>query len=308
MNINIFAQNIIKTLAYHANNLQRSVRGITFEFSKITIQRPVFVIGCSRAGTTLVYKTFSLASELGTLQKETHDFWDSLHPIANRNWSSHALGAEDAIDEDRYTVSKYFYSNTGKKRFADKNNQNGLSVEYLYHLFNDAIFVYVKRSPGDNIHSLIEGWGKPDEFATWSKELPVSVDIDDGKYTRWCFFLPEGWKEYTHSRIEDVCAFQYASMNQAILDARETIPDSQWVELFYEDILRNPVSSFRDAFESAGLEFGEEVESHCMNVLLRPYNAFSEIKKDKWKGSHNMKRIERIMPLLEDIANKMGYG
>ncbi|MGR9051485.1 MAG: sulfotransferase [Gammaproteobacteria bacterium] len=91
-------------------------------------------------------------------------------------------------------VTRCFYALTGKLGIVDKNNHNGLSVSYLFTLFPDAHFVYVKRNPGDNIESLIKGWNKADEFATWSEQLSEAVEIDRGRYRRWCFFLPDGWR------------------------------------------------------------------------------------------------------------------
>ena len=53
--------------------------------------------------------------------------------------------------------------------------------------------------------------------------------------------------------IEDVAAFQYTAINQAILDAKASVPAGQWVEVFYEDFLRDPVATFRQVFEGCGL-------------------------------------------------------
>ena len=192
--------------------------------------------------------------------------------------------------------------------FVDKNNQNGLCVPYLHALFPDAHFVYVKRSPGDNINSLIEGWGKPAEFATWSQSLPVEVRVDGGRYRRWCFFLFDGWREYVDRTIEEVCAAQYVAMNRAILDARRCVPPAQWTEIVYEDLVRDPVAGFRAAFESAGLAFDGRLEQHCRNVLGTPYNAFSPIEIDKWRGQRNRARIERVLPAVLPIAREMGYA
>lgn len=274
----------------------------------VMAHQPVFVVGCSRAGTTLVYKTLSEATELGTLQRETHDYWVELHPLSRKNWATHALTAADATEADRATVSRYFYTWTGSHRWVDKNNQNGLCIAYLDALFPDAHFVFVKRSPGDNLHSLIEGWGKPEEFSTWAENLPAEVRIDEGRYSRWCFFLAEGWRNYLDAPIEDVAAFQYAAINTAILDARDTIPRSRWTEIVYEDILRDPVSSFRSVFERCSLRFDARMEAHCNQVLDTPYNAFSEIRMDKWKDGTNRQRIERVMPRLEPLLERMGYA
>lgn len=297
-----------KTLRHHGRAALRAGRGLMWDLLRPPAERPVIVIGCSRAGTTLVYKTFSESRELGTLQRETHDFWMALHHPRDRAWDTHALDARHASAADRDFVTRYFYAWTGRSRWVDKNNQNGLCVPYLQALFPDAHFVFVKRSPGDNLNSLIEGWGKPEEFATWSDELPAAVAIDGGRYTRWCFFLADGWRAYTRASIEEVCAFQYEAINQAILNARDAVPGGQWSEVFYEDLVRDPVGEFRRLFTEAGLRFTPALEAHCRNVLDTPYNAFSAIRLDKWKDGRNRDRIERVMPRVEPVARRMGYS
>lgn len=302
-----FWNKVEKTLSHYWQAVRTFLRGYWWGFSKSVPERPIFVVGCSRAGTTLVYKTFSESRELGTLQRETHDFWAELHPLAGRNWASHVLEPSLASDHDRQIVGRYFYSHTGKRRFVDKNNQNGLCVEYLHALFPDAYFVYVKRSPGDNINSLIEGWKRQGEFDTWSRDLPESVAVEHGEFRRWSFFLPEGWRDYLAASIEEVCALQYRAMNESILAARAAIPESQWVELYYEDLLQDPVTTFRNAFVKCDLKFTGELERHCQEVLAKPYNAFSEIRLDKWRDSNNRQKIERVLPAVSSVSDSMGY-
>lgn len=300
--------NVAKTVYHHWRKALVFSRKQCWNVVNLMPDRPVFVVGCSRAGTTLVYKTFSESRELGTLQKETHEFWAGLHPLSDRNWSSHALAAEDASNQDRLLASCYFYSRTGKRRFVDKNNQNGLCIPYLYTLFPNAHFVYVKRNPGDNINSLMEGWRRPDEFASWSGEMPEEVSIDGGSITRWCFFLPEGWRGYLSSSLEEVCAFQYQAMNASILEAKSGIPQRQWTEICYEDLLEDPVTCFESAFKDCDIAFTPELERHCSSVLEKPYNAFSEIKQHKWLHGRNRECIEKVLPSTREIAARLGYS
>ena len=163
-----------KTLRHHAQGGVQALRALAWPLLRQPAA-PVFVVGCSRAGTTLVYKTLSESPELGSLQRETHDFWTDLHPLQAKGWNTHGLDESDASASDREYVGRYFYSWTGHHRWVDKNNQNGLCVSYLHALFPDAVFVYVKRSPGDNLNSLIEGWEKPEEFAKTLTEFLVSL-------------------------------------------------------------------------------------------------------------------------------------
>lgn len=298
---------IDKTLRHHGRALQRAARGLWWDLARPPAERPVIVLGCSRAGTTVVYKTLSESPQLGTLQRETHDFWVALHPLEEKGWNTHALEATDASARDRDRVTRYFYAWTGRRRWVDKNNQNGLCVPYLQALFADAVFVYVKRSPGDNLNSLIEGWGKPDKYSTWTDRFPERVAIDDGRYTRWCFFLADGWREYLTARIEEVAAFQYQAINRAILDARRHVPAAQWVEVFYEDLVRDPLAGYRQIYAGCGLDFTPEVAQHCREVLTKPYDVFGEIKLDKWKEGRNRERVERVLDRLAPLAREMGY-
>jgi len=303
-----FFEKTRKTLHFHGNQSLIRVREMgCFVFNPKLI-KPIFVIGCSRAGTTLVYKTFSEARDLGSLHRESHDFWSELHPPSEHNWDTHATPESAVCSVDRDFVSKYFFTQSGRRRIVDKNNQNGLSIAYLHGLFPDAHFVYVKRSPGDNIHSLIEGWKKANMFATWSDNLPAKVNIEQGLFQRWCFFLAEGWRDYIDRPIEEVCAFQYRAMNQAILRAKPAIPTKQWHEVHYEDLISNPVKKFETLVNTCDVAFDPNLKKHCSEVLNKPYNTFSEIRVDKWKDSHNREKIERIMPTVESTTNAMGYS
>ncbi|MBQ0720397.1 MAG: sulfotransferase [Gammaproteobacteria bacterium] len=296
-----------KTGRFYLKKCLSSLRKCRYSLWPIELQAPIFVVGCSRAGTTLVYKTFSESRELGSLQKETHDFWAGLHPTSKRDWASHQIPKEQACDLDRKQAGELFYCGTGKTRIVDKNNQNGLSIPYLHALFPDAHFVFIKRNPGDNIESLIKGWGKASEFGAWSKDLPVTIEVDGGAYRNWCFFLAEGWKNYSRASIEEVCAFQYESMNRAILDARDAIPAQQWHEVSYEAVLANPVDEFRGLFEACDLPFDSRLEQHCAKVLDNPYNTFSEIGVDKWMGGEYKSKIQKVLQSMNSISKDLGY-
>ena len=269
---NDLIEKVFKTSRYYYARTKVGLRDIRFSIRPVSLYKPIFVVGCSRAGTTLVYKTMSESKELGSLNKETHDFWSSLHPLDQVEWNTHEVSESSACEKDRLAASQLFYTQTGRRRIVDKSNQNGLSIPFLYQLFPDAHFVFIHRNPGDNIESLIRGWGKPDEFATWSENIPKSVNIDNGFYNRWCFFLAEDWRNYCKSSIEDVCAYQYSVMNKAILRARLTVRESQWHQISYEEIINDPVKSFQKLFESCGLTFDARLKLHCQSILDRPYN------------------------------------
>ena len=305
--MNELTEKIIKNLSFYTKKALIRYRNFLYLIKPVELIKPIFVVGCSRAGTTLIYKTLSQSAHLGSLNKETHDFWAELHPLTERFWNSHAIEPTFASSIDKSKVSKYFYTQTGQIRIVDKNNQNGLSIPYLYQLFPDAHFIFIKRNAGDNIDSLIHGWGKSNEFATWSKDLTETIAIEQGKYQQWCFFLAEGWRHLKKASIEQVCAFQYRTMNEAILAAKTLIPQHQWHEVAYETLINQPVLEFEKLFQACNLPFDEAMKNHCAAVLETPYNTFSEIRVDKWKDGSNQEKISAILPQLADISLQLGY-
>jgi hypothetical protein len=300
------ADKVKKTAKFYSKFLRFQWHKLIWPFMRYRFKKPVFIIGCSRSGTTVVYKVLSMAKGLASLEKESHDFWNSLHPPEEKNWNSHRLDEEDVSERDRVEVARYFFKHVGMRRFVDKANQNCFRIPFLLKLFPDAIFVYVKRDGRDNVNSLIHGWGRPEEFGGWSRKLPANVQIDNGKYTRWCFFLFSGWRNYLQAPVEEVCAQQWISANDSVLSAQRTMPHAAWVEVFYEDILSRPIETFRELFKGLDISFTDDVKGHCSELLNSPYNAFSPPRLNKWK-EENRELIERITPVIQETMMRMGY-
>jgi len=298
-----------KTVRYYGRQLLQGGRGLWWPLvDRAAMGRSVLIVGCSRAGTTVTYKTLSLARELASLNREAHAFWESLRPAAAHGWQGHELTAADATPADREVALRYYHRFLGARRFVDKTNQNGFRVPYLEALFDEPLFVFVKRSPGDNINSLITGWGRPEEYGDWAADLPAEVRIDGGQYRRWCFFLFPGWRDYVEAPIEEVCARQWQAYNEAVLAARAAIPAERWVEVVYEELLDDAVACFRRLFERLGLQFTAEMDAHCQGLVKRPYNAFSTPARDKWRTGPHCERIERVLPTVAQTARELGFS
>ncbi|RJG50646.1 sulfotransferase family protein [Motilimonas pumila] len=303
-----FADKVGKTIQHYQQLGLIRWRQWQFDTGSRPLPAPIFVIGCSRAGTTLVYKTLSQSEALGSIDKETHDLWAELHPPSERDWDSHRIPPSVACTQDSQYIARWFYSQTGQARFVDKNNQNGLSVAYLAKLFPAAHFVYVKRHPGDNLLSLIRGWQKPSEFATWSDKLPAKLNLTEADIKQWCFFIAHGWREYINQSIADVCRFQYQSINQAILTDKPLVPPEQWHEVFYEDLVDDPKQSFAQLFATLQLPFESKLQQHCQDVHDKPYNTFSAIALNKWQQSEWQAAISEQLPQLAPLCHQMGYA
>ncbi len=299
--------------AKNLRELRYRVRGAWWDITRPRMPDPVFVIGCSRAGTTITYETLAASPEFLTFGWEIPQFWNGLYGPLNNGWHSEAAGAEHARPEFRDAAFRYFYQRLGNGWVLDKTCINTLRIPFLYKLFPQARFVFIQRDGRDNISSMIDGWrlGRTDGGFGLEKFFgpsPVSVEINGGEFHEWHFFLPPGWREYNRASLEEVCAFQWISANRLALDAARDVPAAQWIQVRYEDIFERPVEMFRTVFERLGLPFDARMEAHCAGLSGRPTSIVKGTpKKQKWKES-NPEAIERILPAIAPLMCELGYA
>ena len=295
-----------------AKNLRAAryaVRGRYWSVVRPDAPDPIFIVGCSRSGTTVTYETIATAPGLLSFGWEIPEFWENLWGPQSCNWESHAAGAEHARPEHRDAALRYFFARLGRGRVLDKTCINVLRIPYLYRLFPKARFIYLYRDGRDNVSSLMEGWRHDGHFGLSKLLGPFrgDVSINNGEFTEWSFFLPPGWRAYNNAPLEDVCAFQWLSANRMALDASTGVPSGQWLPLRYEDIFDRPVELFRKVFEWLDLPFDEAVRARCAGLADAPTSIVKGApKKQKWK-EHNPEAIERILPLISPLMLELGY-
>jgi len=290
--------------------LRYQLRGLWWNMTRPVMPDPVFVVGCSRSGTTITYETLATAPQFLTFGWEIPQFWNSLYGPLNNGWHSEAAGAEHARPEHRDAAFRYFYQRLGPGWVLDKTCINVMRIPYLYKLFPQAKFVFIQRDGRDNISSMMDSWrmGRTDgrfELSQFFGPLPEPVAINGGEFREWAFFLAPGWREYNRSSLEEVCAFQWTSANRLALEAKRLVPSEQWIHLRYEDIFERPVEMFRDAFVKLGIPFTPKLEARCAN--LQPTSVVKGTpQKQKWR-EHNPEAIARILPTIAPMMRELGY-
>lgn len=273
---------------------------------------PVFVIGCSRSGTTVTFETIAASGHFLHFDYELPQFWNSLHGPLNNGWQSEAAAVGDARPQHRERALAYFYARLGAGPVLDKTCINTLRVGYLHALFPQARFVFIQRDGRDNVSSMMDGWrlGRSDGGFGLEKFFgpsPEPVAINAGEFREWHFFLPPGWRDYNRASLEEVCAYQWMTANRLALDGARNIPPAQWITLRYEDIFERPVAMFRDVFDRLGIPFDAPMEERCAGLAARPTSIVKgRPKKQKWK-EHNPDAIRRILPMIGPLMREMGY-
>src|SRR5512137_3168020 len=88
--------------------LKDAARGLYWDLVRAEFRVPVFVVGCSRSGTTVTYETIAASPHLRSLGHEIPEFWDGLWGPHHNQWDSEAADATSARPEHRRAAQRYF--------------------------------------------------------------------------------------------------------------------------------------------------------------------------------------------------------
>ena len=275
------------------------------------LREPIFVVGCSRAGTTVTYETLARASGLATLGYETPQLWHRIWGPWHNGWASEAAEWEDARPEHAARARAWWWARLGSDgRLLDKTCINVLRVGYLARLFPDAHFVYVHRDGRDNISSLIDGWRKGRHFALrqFLGPLPAEVAIENGEFDDWRFFLPPGWRDYNQASLAQVCAYQWIKANELALADSARVPAGQWHVLRYESLFEDPAEVFAQLYGALALEFTPAIRRHCEHLTRHATSVVSgPPRREKWKA-RNREAVEGVLDFIAPMQERLGYG
>lgn len=264
--------------------------------------RPIFVVGCPRSGTSLLFTLLRRHDDVRSLPGEGHVLWSTYQHPRLKGWSSDRLTAEDI----RPREPRYLYTGVrriaGAHRFLDKTPKNVLRMPYLAKLFPDARFVLLKRDGRATVSSLIEGWRVRQSP---SYRLPERLQLSDYQGRMWSYILPPGWRDWTHTSIAEVAAFQYVSSYEIALDDTNALKPDAVVELAFEDLVRNPVDEVARLLDRLELGPSSRVTEMAQDLGAYPVMANSPPRPDKWRDRSN--DIERVLPQIAPTMARLGY-
>ena len=269
-------------------------------------QDPIFVIGCPRAGTSVLLDALRAGGELSLVQSEGHILWDEFHHPEDRGWDSDALNAADVTERERAYVHLAIRLFARGGRFVDKTPANCLRVGYLAELFPGATFVFLRRRGADNVSSLMEAWRARPRFVRY--RLPERLGgLGELSGDRWSLVLVPGWRELREASLAEICARQYVACNDAVLEERAARPESSWVDVRYESLVAAPVDELRRVYDELGLRFTDEAERFARNFAEnRARTALTAPRAEKWRD-RNADAIAGVAARLAETEGRLGY-
>ena len=268
------------------------------------LDRPVFIIGAPRSGTSLLYAILRRSSVLKHWPGESHEIWEADYHPALRGWESNRLDPEDVTPDAAKRIERAFFLVTGKRhRLLDKTPRNALRVPFVDALFPDARFIYLKRDGRENINSLINAWRTP-RYRTYELPEPHQIAGVDPRW--WKFVLYPGWREDRSGPLELVTAKQWIHSNDHAMAAFADLAADRWIELRYEDLVTAPVEEVGRMMGFLDLPYEAAVREKAAATSTTPINTVTPPEPGKWR-KENPTEIETIVPLIAPTMTAMGY-
>ena len=84
---------------------------------------PVFIIGCPRSGTTLLFNVLSESPELHSIGYEGGPIWEKYHSPAKKGWQDGALDAQDVTPASRAAILREFERGAASGRLWRRVNR-----------------------------------------------------------------------------------------------------------------------------------------------------------------------------------------
>lgn len=287
-------------------DIKFTLRFFLMLFRKNELEFPIFIIGMPRSGSTTLFHILQECNGIGSIGKEGHDIWRLYHHPRYTGWSSDTVPAGKIGFGERKFIYTLFKTVVNDDRLLEKTADNLLRTEYLLELFPNAFFVVIKRNPCDAINSMINGWKHPHgKFRSYY--LPEELNIPEYQHNRrWCSTLINGWRELTNSTIPEIAFHQWQAYVEAIDKGRELVPEAQWIEISFEDLVNEPQKLFSFICNRLNIQPDRRAEEKLMETISQPINALSPHMTDKWR-TQNEGSILSLLPRIAPLAKKLGY-
>lgn len=244
------------------------------------VEKPIFIVGIGRSGTTVLGKVLSMHRDIGFLN-EPKAIWYTIHSKddVNGHFSSgpalYRLQAEDVTPSVYRTAHRIFgayLAITRSKRVLDKNPEIIFRIPYVQAFFPDAKFVLLVRN----------GWDTISSIATWSRRYRKKVggNIEDWwgfNRRKWRFMLEElvaaeplltsGYEEIeSFTRQEDMAAVEWVVTMQEGLRWLRLLPGCMHL-IRYEELTTRPEDTLTELSSFCELEQDAVFLAYARQVL-----------------------------------------
>ena len=280
------------------------------------LDRPVFIIGAARSGTTMLGELISKHPDVA--------FW--LEPkyiwrYAKAHSEDDIRSADEADRRTKNYIRKKFFKFTerkSKKRFVEKTPSNVFRISFINEIFPEALFVYIERDGRPVCLSAEKKWcSRPDKTAIYRRLFSFEIPMRDLFHYTFAFIRDvlgriiapkqgyiwgphfNGIQEYrnTHSVIES-CAKQWLESVNAAETALDKLDESRVYRVRYEDLLASPQTELKALFGFMDLDI-TKIPERVFDSIRNEKNDYTEEEREK---------LNKILPTISAKLKELNYS
>jgi len=284
------------------------------------INQPIFIVGCGRSGTTILYNLLCGHPDLAwfsnysdrwpkhpqaallswmyridmlrqlnikrmPIPSEGYRLWDYCKPVLDSP-SDPPLTEKDVLPKDIDQIKNminHLLKYQAKSRFINKNTRNTRRIRFLNTIFKDALFIHIMRDPRASVSSFL------------NVDFWPNLKI-------WCCdkITPNEWIAKGRNPIE-LAAQLWVAEVQRVLDDKIDIPKEQYMEIHYEDLMENPMDIILKILSFTRLDWNNQFDKFIKTFSLKNMNY-------KFKSQFNDDQLRIIQRTVNPLAKNLGYA
>lgn len=188
-----------------------------------------------------------------------------------------------------------------------KSPSNAYRLDFFQALFPSLRLVHLHRNPASAITGLLDGWAYPGFHAHDVGGLAIRgySEVQPGGDRWWKYDLPPGWERLRAAPLGEVCAWQWSSAHDAILDWRARHPEVPALDLRFEDFLTAPIPVIEKACAWIGVPVDARLRA-ASAAGLPPVMATSRPRQRRWFA--RAAEIEPLVATVQTTSERLGYG
>lgn len=248
------------------------------------LQRPIFLVGCPRSGTSVSVKLLATHPDLDNWS-EAGRVWD--RAAYDDPGADHAWGAERATEAEMRRLHSRFEHHrrrSGRPRFVNKHPRNSVRMDFIDRVFPDALYLHVIRDGRAVVNSIVSRTARE----------PYRQAIPFGDFCK-----PPGWQDLLREDPVEQAALQWVTLVRHVRETGARL-DGRYLEYRYEDLCDFPRTVLADLFSFAGLRLST-------SVLARlPERLWNE--NHKYRSHLSEDQIAVIERVGGDLLHELGYS
>jgi hypothetical protein len=246
---------------------------------EILPDRPVFLVGCGRSGTTILGQTLGQHPAV-TYLEEPREIWEQVYPETDI-WSDEAplrngrlfLDGSDGTEAKNALLRRLFSAEivrAGRPQLLEKLPENCFRMGLIRRIYPEARFLHIIRN-GVEVAASISRACRDSKLA--GPEWPDWYGVNDYKWERLVAYAQQS---APYCELPALCASDF---DRGLLEWRLSVeaakrffarlPVDDYLEVYYEELLRDAVAMLLGIQAFIGVPISEQVHDFARDKIER---------------------------------------